>query len=117
MGQDINQVRVVVDRLLHTSTAPHYVLVSFNDPQPNRTELATYDRKEFHDTLATVRPNGGGDCPEMFYGGALRAIELAHERSNCFLFTDAPAKDPELQEAVMNAALAKNIHLFMYITP
>lgn len=117
MGPDIRAVRTVIDRLLHTSTAPHYVLVSFNDPQPNHTELATYDRQEFHDTLRRIRPSGGGDCPEMFYGGALRAIELAHERSNCFLFTDAPAKDTHLQEAVANAARAKNIHLFMYITP
>lgn len=117
MGPDIRAVRRVIDRLLHTNTAPHYVLVSFNDPQPNHTELATYDRKEFHDTLRRVRPGGGGDCPEMFYGGALRAIELAHERSNCFLFTDAPAKDTELKDALVNAALAKSIHLFMYITP
>eukprot|EP01065_Artemidia_motanka_P007343 TRINITY_DN13641_c1_g1_i1.p2 TRINITY_DN13641_c1_g1~~TRINITY_DN13641_c1_g1_i1.p2 ORF type:complete len:405 (+),score=146.15 TRINITY_DN13641_c1_g1_i1:67-1281(+) len=117
MGPDIEAVRNVADRLLYLSDAPHFVLVGFNDPVPVNLNVSTTNRSAFHDAYHKIQPSGGGDCPELFYEGALKGVELAHPYSTCFLFTDAPAKDPSYAKDLIEAAKAKNIALVLYISP
>eukprot|EP00756_Hemistasia_phaeocysticola_P023544 Hpha_TRINITY_DN15900_c0_g14::TRINITY_DN15900_c0_g14_i2::g.73761::m.73761 len=74
MGPDIDQVRRVADRLLYLSDAPHFVLVGFNDPVPVNMNVSTTDRQLFYDSYHRIEPSGGGDCPELFYEGAIRGV-------------------------------------------
>lgn len=119
MGADIEQLVLILDRLLYKQSAQHYVLVGFEDTDRGAvtTEVSTGDRGQFHDKYHALNPGLGGDCPEMFYTGLLRAIELSNPGSTCFVFTDAPAKDTWLKENAMGAAQEKSMRLQVYLSP
>lgn len=47
----------------------------------------------FKQFIASLSVSGGGDLPELAFSGLILALENCKERSNIYLFTDAPPKD------------------------
>ena len=52
------------------------------------------ERKKFVKAIESLRPHGGGDCPELAFKGMINAIDAPpHKGSPLYVFTDACPKD------------------------
>ncbi|XP_030640134.1 von Willebrand factor A domain-containing protein 7-like [Chanos chanos] len=104
MGDDIAEVRrltnEIVDKKRGTNDEPSlYILVLFNDPAVGPVK-STGNVDEFKKMLAEIVVDGGGDEPEKSLSGLQLALTTAPPSSEIYLFTDASAKDKELEGAV-----------------
>ncbi|XP_030640142.1 von Willebrand factor A domain-containing protein 7-like [Chanos chanos] len=104
MRDDIAEVRrltnEIVDKKRGTNDEPSlYILALFNDPGVGPV-TSTANVEEFKKMLAEIVVNGGGDKPEKSLSGLQLALTTAPPSSEIYLFTDAPAKDTELEGAV-----------------
>lgn len=61
---------------------------------------------DFQNALDDLYADGGGDCPEASVGGIKKALEVSWPNSFIFVFTDAPPKDVELQDEVIDLVQA-----------
>ena len=64
---------------------------------------------EFEAALGRLTVYNGGDCPERSLAGLKKAVQLSGLNSFVFLFTDAPPKDSELENEVVDLVQALNI--------
>lgn len=93
----------------------NYILSPFNDPTWGPLSK-TKNPDEFVKLISKLRADGGGDIPELFYHGLLDALLASEPNSPVYTFTDAPAKDYELQETCIALAYAKNIQINNILT-
>ncbi|XP_030640137.1 von Willebrand factor A domain-containing protein 7-like [Chanos chanos] len=106
MTDDIAEVRRLTSKTIDdrrgTSDEPSlYILALFNDPDVGPVKSTT-DADEFKKMIAAVAVYGDKnfDLPEKSLSGLQLALTTAPPSSEIFLFTDAPAKDTELEGAV-----------------
>nr|XP_061778800.1 von Willebrand factor A domain-containing protein 7-like [Nerophis lumbriciformis] len=105
MTQEIAEVRrvsnnIVASRLDTGLEPPFYILVPFSDPDFGPV-LQTTDAAFFMEQIDLLTASGGGDLPEFSLSGLQLALTAAPRFSDIFLFTDAPAKDPELRSTIL----------------
>ncbi len=116
MGPIIDSVKQSVRRLATEAegsddTPEQYLLQTFNDPNVPGTK--TFKAFEpFLTALDTVTPHGGGDCPELAWTGAFKAVNQALSVSKLFLFTDAAPKDAGQAGNVISRAKEKKIKIY-----
>ncbi|XP_029957391.1 von Willebrand factor A domain-containing protein 7-like [Salarias fasciatus] len=105
MAEDIAAVQGVttsiIDSEVGTENEPSiYILVPFNDPVVGPL-IRTTDPTVFKSVIDSLQASGGGDEPELSLSGLQLALSSAPFNSEIFLFTDAPAKDRQLQSTVI----------------
>ncbi|XP_051903526.1 von Willebrand factor A domain-containing protein 7-like [Hippocampus zosterae] len=105
MGDDIAAVQSaaasLIDGQVGTDDEPSaYILVPFNDPAFG-PPIRTSDPEAFKNILDDLTASGGGDDEEPALSGLQLALSNAPQSSDIFLFTDAPAKDPQLKSTVI----------------
>ena len=61
---------------------------------------------DFERALKDLYIEGGGDCPESSIGGIKMALEVSHPKSFIFVFTDAPPKDVQKMDDVVDLVQA-----------
>ena len=88
-----------------------YILVPFNDPGCGPATRTT-DSSDFMEAVNSLRATGGGDPPEMFWCGLLKAISTAPMFSDIICFTDAVGKDGQLVASVKALANEKHSKVF-----
>jgi hypothetical protein len=120
MGPEIAGVRQIVSRVIEfyrerPEQPPDYVLVPFNDPSIGPV-TTTSDPDVILAAVNSLSPSGGGDCPEMAFGGLLAAIENSDRNSRIFFFSDASAKDGHKARLVSSGASRKNIAIIFVLT-
>jgi hypothetical protein len=113
MGDIISEVQsevdAIVDSVKGTDKEPgQYLLEPFNDPTVG-PPTATSDASAFESAVNSLTAEGGGDCPELSFSGLLQAIAASDPGSTLYLYTDADAKDDDLESNVDTAAAAKGI--------
>lgn len=62
--------------------------------------LVTTDKQDLLNTLDKVKIEGGGDCPENMISGVHLAMQKALPESFLYTFSDATAKDYNLERNV-----------------
>ncbi|XP_067831468.1 von Willebrand factor A domain-containing protein 7-like [Heptranchias perlo] len=84
-----------------TKDAPSfYLLVPFNDPDFGPV-YKTSDPEQFIERLRLLTAEGGGDIPEMCLSALQLALINTPPLSYIYVFTDAPARDPELETTIV----------------
>lgn len=71
---------------------------------------------EFIAKLQTLVAAGGGDCPEMCMSGVQLSLQAVFPRSQIFIFTDASAKDWQLESDIINLIQLKQSQLYYVLT-
>ncbi|XP_029949229.1 von Willebrand factor A domain-containing protein 7-like [Salarias fasciatus] len=104
MSDDIAAVREATLRIIDSRTGTLaepslYILVPFNDTGFGPL-LRTADPDDFKASINRLTAMEGGDNPELSLSGLRLALSAAPPASNIFIFTDAPAKDITLTNAV-----------------
>ncbi|XP_042877878.1 von Willebrand factor A domain-containing protein 7-like [Penaeus japonicus] len=115
MGDDIDAVVSQVEEIVAHSTVELYVLVPFNDPGVGPL-VSTSDPQEFLDAVHALYPHGGGDGPEMFWGGLQMALKATPDYGNIFCFTDADGKDGDLMEGLLSLAQQKHVKVTVILS-
>ena len=69
----------------------------------------TDDSTLFKQWLAALTVDGGDDAPELTLHGIRLALHEVRPGSECFVFTDAPAKDEHLKSEVLALATDKDV--------
>ncbi|XP_076800117.1 inter-alpha-trypsin inhibitor heavy chain H3-like [Clavelina lepadiformis] len=93
-----------------------FVLVPFNHPTWGPITV-TQDPDIFKAAIDRLHAHGGGpDIPELAMRGIWLAIENSREGSTVFVITDVDAKDVELQDQIVAAAVQKNIRIVFLLT-
>ena len=97
-----------------------YIYIVYKNSLVEVGEAKRYDSYEIDELnelktdVEAIRPNGGGDCPELGMEGILRALRLSSENSHVIVLTDAGCKDYEEKDTVISTAVALNtkVHFF-----
>lgn len=115
MTSIIEQVKAraiaMIDARLGTLEEPSkYVLVPFNDPSVGPVTV-TADPEEMKAAIRSLTANGGGDCPEMAFGGMMGALGAMDSGGHLFVFTDASAKDAARAGEVASLALESGVEI------
>ncbi|XP_075893051.1 von Willebrand factor A domain-containing protein 7-like [Nelusetta ayraudi] len=105
MGDDIAEAREVINEIIDSKKGTQdepseYILVPFNDPEFGPLYRTT-DAEEIKKKIADIKPDGGGDIPEMSLSGLRLALTGAPKYSSIYVFTDAQAKDIHLKDTVI----------------
>ncbi|XP_040907014.1 von Willebrand factor A domain-containing protein 7-like [Toxotes jaculatrix] len=105
MSDDIETVRNVTSFIINSEVGTEnepslYILVPFNDPDFGPVTKTT-DPNVFKNAINSLSASGGGDAEELSLSGLQLALTNAPLNSEIFLFTDAPAKDKQLQSTVI----------------
>ncbi|XP_037789385.1 von Willebrand factor A domain-containing protein 7-like [Penaeus monodon] len=108
MEDDIQAVVDQVEQIVAHSTVELYILVPFNDPVVGPF-ISTSDPQVFLDAVHDLYAHGGGDGPEMFWGGLQMALKETPDYGNIFCFTDADGKDGVLMEGLISLAQQKHV--------
>lgn len=109
------RVKIIVEKSQEDKVNPilSYILSPFNDPTVGPV-FQTTDANEFIAAIEGLFADGGGDCPELSMSGILKAAELSSLGSPIFVFTDASAKDANLQGAVEAIAKDKELQITFF---
>ncbi|XP_070772872.1 von Willebrand factor A domain-containing protein 7-like [Enoplosus armatus] len=104
MSDDIEAVRAVTSLIINSEVGTDnepavYILVPFNDPVFGPL-IKTTDPEVFKMVINSLSASGGGDEEELSLSGLQLALTAAPSNSEIFLFTDAPAKDINLESTV-----------------
>jgi len=98
-----------------------YILSPFADPRTGPiTHKSSAQKEEFAGVLSKLRPQSGGDCPELSMKGIRDAINYGPKYgSPMFVFTDASAKDGDAANvrSVKMAADKNGITLNFFMNP
>jgi hypothetical protein len=106
-------IQIATDRLGSTDNVDLFIISPFNDPTTGPVQLVT-DLPVFKSIMDNLPAFGGGDCPELSLTGILNAIQQVTKATRLILFTDAAAKDFALEDQVISAALAKDVHIEIF---
>lgn len=72
---------------------------------------------EFVNAIKALRPNGGGDCPELAFSGIINALNGgAQPNSPLYVFTDATAKDEDKFDIAKVTTLTKGASVYFFTT-
>ncbi|ROT70713.1 putative von Willebrand factor A domain-containing protein 7 [Penaeus vannamei] len=115
MGDDIDAVVDQVEQIVAHSTVELYILVPFNDPEVGPL-ISTSDAQVFLDAVRSLYAHGGGDGPEMFWGGLQMALKATPDYGSLFCFTDADGKDGELMEGLISLAQQKHVKVTVILS-
>jgi von Willebrand factor A domain-containing protein 7 len=119
MGTEIagvaSSIQQIIGYVTQGSKPREYLLLRFNDPYVG-SAVINDNPYTILEAVRLIRPNGGGDCPELSQTGLLRAIAAAKRGSTLYLYTDATAKDAHLSGNVSAAANAKQISINYALT-
>uniref|UniRef100_W5L3X1 von Willebrand factor A domain containing 11 n=1 Tax=Astyanax mexicanus TaxID=7994 RepID=W5L3X1_ASTMX len=120
MRDDIAQVRKltadIINNNVGTPDEPSlYILVEFNDPDV-KAPVSTTDPEKMLQMVNSIIVGGGGDIPEYSLTGIKFALTAAPPSSKIFVFTDAPAKDFELNGTVTSLAQSKQTQISFLLT-
>ena len=116
MGRYINGVNGSIytlgqEAIADPSNSPdRFVLQTFNDPTIGSPQVYS-NYNSLQSALYAIRPDAGGDCPELAMTGVMSAVTAAKEGSSLFVYTDASAKDSGLRGAVGSYAASKKVIL------
>ena len=69
----------------------------------------TENSDNFKDELSKLSASDGGDTPELAFSGMRLALQAVRPGSECFVFTDATAKDELLATEVRSLAVDKKV--------
>ncbi|XP_026856241.2 von Willebrand factor A domain-containing protein 7 [Electrophorus electricus] len=105
MADDITEAKRVayniIDSKKGTQDEPsEYILVPFNDPKFGPLTKTT-DPDVMKREISKLTATGGGDEPEMCLSGLQLALTGAPASSHIYVFTDAPAKDMNLEKTII----------------
>ena len=76
----------------------------------------TTDAQQMVWWLGNLTATGGGDEPELYFSGMILALENVRPGSSCYSFTDAAAKDAELQDEAEALALANHVEVIILVS-
>uniref|UniRef100_S4RXW9 von Willebrand factor A domain containing 7 n=1 Tax=Petromyzon marinus TaxID=7757 RepID=S4RXW9_PETMA len=101
MGPYIDSVRMEVFRIIderakNGELPAMFMLVPFNDPDFGPV-FVSKNVSQFKSWISEINPSDGGDEPEMFFSGLMLCLSAIEPQSEIFIFTDASAKDADLQ--------------------
>ncbi|XP_061433357.1 uncharacterized protein LOC133358997 [Lethenteron reissneri] len=101
MGPYIDGVRMEVFRIIderakNGELPAMFMLVPFNDPDFGPVYVSK-NVSQIKSWISEINPNDGGDEPEMFFSGLMLCLSAIEPQSEIFIFTDASAKDADLQ--------------------
>ncbi|CAM9784661.1 unnamed protein product [Lampetra fluviatilis] len=101
MGPYIDGVRMevfgIIDERAKNGELPAmFMLVPFNDPDFGPVYVSK-NVSQIKSWISEINPNDGGDEPEMFFSGLMLCLSAIEPQSEIFIFTDASAKDADLQ--------------------
>ncbi|XP_065121408.2 von Willebrand factor A domain-containing protein 7-like [Paramisgurnus dabryanus] len=104
MSDDIKAAKrvsfnIIDSRIASAEKPSEYILVPFNDPDFGpliRTQNAEY----FKEKISLLTAHDGGDKSEMSLSGLQMALAGAPPSSDIYVFTDAGAKDFELESTI-----------------
>ncbi|XP_055060960.2 von Willebrand factor A domain-containing protein 7-like isoform X1 [Misgurnus anguillicaudatus] len=104
MSDDIEEAKRVsfniIDSRIESAEKPsEYILVPFNDPDFGPL-IKTRNAEHFKEKINLLKANGGDDEPEMCLSGLQLALGGAPPYSDIYVFTDAGAKDLELESTI-----------------
>ncbi|XP_073981216.1 hemicentin-1-like isoform X2 [Rhodnius prolixus] len=122
MGPELRQVKEqaikIANSMLDNPTRPiyDYVFVPFHDENIPNAPTRTKDHNLFINVINKVNVNNGGDCPEKSLGGVIKAINMSRPYSPIYVFTDAYAKDYELEEEIIYLIQRKHPQIFFLTT-
>uniref|UniRef100_UPI00358EB2F4 von Willebrand factor A domain-containing protein 7-like n=1 Tax=Myxine glutinosa TaxID=7769 RepID=UPI00358EB2F4 len=120
MGDDIEAIRNtcfdILDKHKNSLNAPfNYILVPFNDPDVGPV-METKNVSVLKAAIDDLKPDGGGDCPEMALTGLELALKNSLPRSHIFVFSDASAKDEEKRDSVNTLTEQTKSKIGFYLT-
>ncbi|XP_053681415.1 hemicentin-1-like [Anopheles nili] len=121
MLDDLQQLRdaarLIIAEITQRDSNPifNYVFVPFRDPHVG-PRLVTRNKTELLDALDKLQIVGGGDCPEAALEAIASAIEVAMPNSFVYVFTDATAKDFQLDQRVMQLVQRKQTPITFLLT-
>ncbi|KAG9272225.1 von Willebrand factor A domain-containing protein 7-like [Astyanax mexicanus] len=120
MRDDIAQVRKLTANIINNNVGTPdepslYILVEFNDPDV-KAPVSTTDPEKMLQMVNSIIVGGGGDIPEYSLTGIKFALTAAPPSSKIFVFTDAPAKDFELNGTVTSLAQSKQTQISFLLT-
>uniref|UniRef100_UPI00398F7363 von Willebrand factor A domain-containing protein 7-like n=1 Tax=Pristiophorus japonicus TaxID=55135 RepID=UPI00398F7363 len=93
-------INIVTNRRRSNDVPSFYILVPFNDPGYGPL-FKTNDPDKFIEQLRGLTAIGGGDIPEMCLSALQLALTNTPPLSYIYVFTDAPAKDFELENTIV----------------
>ncbi|XP_038670283.1 von Willebrand factor A domain-containing protein 7-like [Scyliorhinus canicula] len=93
-------INIVKNRRRAGTEPSFYILVPFSDPDFGPV-FKTSDPDKFIDKLKELKADGGGDIPEMSLSALRLALTNTPPLSHIYVFTDAPAKDHELNDSIL----------------
>uniref|UniRef100_A0A3P8VXE8 von Willebrand factor A domain-containing protein 7-like n=2 Tax=Cynoglossus semilaevis TaxID=244447 RepID=A0A3P8VXE8_CYNSE len=105
MSDDIDEARKVVFEIIDSKKGTQdepseYILVPFNDPGFGPLSK-TEDPDKIKKLITDLKPNGGGDIPEMCLSALQLALTGSPSSSHIYVFTDAIAKDISLKDTII----------------
>ncbi|XP_046397013.1 hemicentin-1-like isoform X2 [Ischnura elegans] len=121
MHDDLMQARegakAILRAFLEYETIPvsNYILVPFNDPLVGPVSVSE-DPEDFVKALDQLEIYGGDDCPEMSTVGILQALQNAYPNSFLYVFTDAPAKDYQAYNDVVEVVQRKHAQVNFFLS-
>ncbi|XP_077401952.1 von Willebrand factor A domain-containing protein 7-like [Vanacampus margaritifer] len=120
MSDDIAAVQSATSSFINTQVGTDneplfYILVPFNDPGFGPV-TRTSDPEVFRGFVDDLTASGGGDEGELSLTGLRLALTNAPQSSDIFLFTDAPAKDQDLQSTVISLIERTQSMVYFLIT-
>ncbi|XP_078472874.1 von Willebrand factor A domain-containing protein 7-like [Lampetra planeri] len=101
MGPYIDGVRMEVFRIIderakNGELPAMFMIVPFNDPDFGPV-FVSKNVSQIKSWISEINASGGGDEPEMFFSGLMLCLSAIEPQSEIFIFTDASAKDADLQ--------------------
>ncbi|XP_065121290.1 von Willebrand factor A domain-containing protein 7-like isoform X2 [Paramisgurnus dabryanus] len=104
MSDDIEEAKrvsfnIIDSRIASAEKPSEYILVPFNDPDFGPL-IRTRNAENFKEAISLLTADGGGDEPEMCLSGLQLALGGAPPSSDIYVFTDAGAKDFELESTI-----------------
>ncbi|XP_076830852.1 von Willebrand factor A domain-containing protein 7 [Brachyhypopomus gauderio] len=105
MSDDIAEAKRVAHNIIDSKKGTQdepseYILVPFNDPTFGPL-IRTTDPDVMKGEIAKLTARGGGDEPEMCLSGLQLALTGAPASSHIYVFTDASAKDINLEKTII----------------
>ncbi|XP_073670359.1 von Willebrand factor A domain-containing protein 7-like [Paramisgurnus dabryanus] len=104
MSDDIEEAKrvsfnIIDSRIASAEKPSEFILVPFNDPDFGPL-TRTRNAENFKNAISFLVASGGGDEPEMCLSGLQLALGGAPPSSDIYVFTDAGAKDFELESTI-----------------
>jgi hemicentin len=121
MLNDLQQVRIATATILEDVffksdfTIENYVLVPFRDPEVGPAQV-TSSKSEFEKMLGRLEVYGGSDCMEPSIEAIKQALEACQPKSFIFVFTDAPPKDIQFVDDVIELVQATQSKVIFVLT-